>query len=206
MAIRKIAVLSQKGGAGKTTLAIHLSVAASDTGEQVVLIDTDPQQSASVWAKARAKDFPVVATANAAGLEKVFSAAVDEGMTLSIIDTAPHAAPAASQIASAVDLVLIPVRPSVLDVAAATAMVRIVKASQASAVFVLSACPIRAPEIQEAREALSVYGYPVAPIEVIERRSYARAIASGLGITEFDDPRASTEVKELWNWIHQEVL
>ncbi|WP_312283711.1 AAA family ATPase [Candidatus Igneacidithiobacillus taiwanensis] len=204
--MRKIAVLSQKGGAGKTTLAIHLAVAASGSGERVVLIDTDPQQSASVWGRSRSKPDPVVATVAAPDLGRVFEAAKSEGMTLALIDTAPHAAPSASQIAGSADLALLPVRPSVLDVAAAAAMVRIIQAAKVPASFVLSACPPRAYEIQEAREALAVYGFPVAPVEIIERRSYARAIAAGAGVTEYEDPRAAAETQDLWSWLIKEVL
>jgi len=75
-------------------------------------------------------------------------------MTLCIIDTAPHAAPDAARVAALADLVVIPCRPTAFDLAAAGSAVEIVKAAGARAVFVLSACPLRAPEIAETRAVL----------------------------------------------------
>ena len=107
-------------------------------------------------------------------------------MTLCIIDTAPHAAPDAARVAALADLVVIPCRPTAFDLAAAGSAVEIVKAAKARAVFVLSACPLRAPEIAETRAVLEAYGFPVAPVAIIDRRAFARALASGRAVTEFD--------------------
>lgn len=86
---------------------------------------------------------PIVATAAASELGRVLEAADQERMTLAIVDTAPHAAPDATRIVRAVDLVAIPVRPTAFDIAAAGSAVDIVKAAGVRAVFVLSACPFR---------------------------------------------------------------
>ncbi len=132
---------------GKTTLAVHTAVAADEAGERVVLIDTDPQKSATVWGDAREAASPIIATAGVSELARVLAAAKEEGIQIAIVDAAPHAAPEASKIARASDLVVIPCRPSAFDLAAAEGAVRIVTAAGAKAVFVLSACPFRAPEI-----------------------------------------------------------
>jgi len=205
MTLKCIAFLSQKGGSGKTTLAVHTAVAAVDGGERVVVIDTDPQQSAAGWSDARSQQSPVVVTAAASELERVLDAAARERMTLAIVDTAPHAAPDAARIARAVDLVVIPVRPSAFDVAAAGSAVDIARAAGVRAVFVLSACPARAPEVAETRAVLSEeYGLPIAPIEIIDRRAYARAVATGRAVTEFDsDSKAAAEIRELWKWMKE---
>jgi chromosome partitioning protein len=204
--MRILVFLSQKGGSGKTTLVVHTAVAAAEAGLDVLVVDTDPQQSATVWSNARTADTPIVATAAAADLERVLTAARDDGIDLAIIDTAPHAAPEAARIARAADLVLIPCRPTAFDLAAAEQAARIVKAAGAQSAFVLSACPVRAPEIGETRKALGDYGLPVAPAEITERRAFSRAIATGRAVTEFEsDGRAADEIRALWEWIRTQL-
>lgn len=204
--MKKIAFLAQKGGSGKTTLAVHTAVAATEAGESVVVIDTDPQKSATVWGDARSQEAPIVATAAASELGRVLEAADQERMTLAIVDTAPHAAPDATRIVRAVDLVAIPVRPSAFDIAAAGSAVDIVKAAGVRAVFVLSACPFRSPEIAETRTVLAEYGLPIAPVEIIDRRAFARAVATGRAVTEFEsDGKAATEIRALWAWLKEQM-
>jgi chromosome partitioning protein len=204
--MKVLAFLSQKGGAGKTTLAVHTAVAAHEAGMGTVLIDTDSQKSASVWGDARQGAAPIVATASVSELDRVLKAARAEGMHLAIVDAAPHAAPEAARIARAVDLVAIPCRPTAFDLAAAEGAVRIVKASGTRAVFVLSACPFRAPEIAEAREALGGYGLTVAPVEITDRRAFARAVATGRAVTEFEGKgKAAAEIRALWAWLQEQM-
>ncbi len=202
--MKKIAFLAQKGGSGKTTLAVHTAVAATEAGESVVVIDTDPQKSATVWGDARSQEAPIVATAAASELGRVLEAADQERMTLAIVDTAPHAAPDATRIVRAVDLVAIPVRPTAFDIAAAGSAVDIVKAAGVRAVFVLSACPFRSPEIAETRTVLAEYGLPIAPVEIIDRRAFARAVATGRAVTEFEsDGKGGTERRAHWAWLKE---
>lgn len=204
--MKKIAFLSQKGGSGKTTLAVHTAVAAHEAGERVVIVDTDSQKSATVWGETRNLDTPIVATVAAAELSSVLDVARQERMTLAIVDTAPHAAPDATRIVRAVDLVVIPCRPTAFDIAAAGSAVDIVKAAHVPAVFVLSACPFRSPEIAETRELLAEYGLPIAPINIIDRRAFARAVATGRAVTEFEaDGKAADEIRSLWNWLKEQV-
>ncbi len=197
-----IAFLSQKGGSGKTTLSVHAAVAAEAGGERVCIIDADPQESATAWASAREAQTPVVATAQAGELDAALNAAKGEGMTLTVIDAPPHAAPAASQIAKRAELVLIPVRPAAFDLAAVPAAVEIVRAAKVRGAFVLSACPFRAPEIGETRTALEPYGLPIFPGEITDRRAFARAVTTGSAVTEFEsDGKAAEEIRALWGWI-----
>jgi chromosome partitioning protein len=201
-----VAFLSQKGGSGKTTLVVHTAVAAHEAGRKVVVLDTDPQKSASTWSDARGGAEPVVATAAPSEMPRVLKAAREERMDLVIVDTAPHAAPEASGIARLTDLVLIPCRPTAFDLAAAGNAASIVKAAKVSGAFVLSACPFRAPEIAEAREALAGYGLPVVPPEITDRRAFARAVATGRAVTEFEaDGRAAVEIRALWAWIREQI-
>jgi chromosome partitioning protein len=204
--MQTLAFLSQKGGSGKTTLAVHTAVAAQEDGERVVIVDTDLQKSATTWSDARQADTPAVAPVAAAALNDVMTASRDDAMTLCIIDTAPHAAPDAARVAALADFVVIPCRPTAFDLAAAGSAVEIVKAAGARAVFVLSACPLRAPEIAETRAVLEGYGFPVAPVPISERRAFARAVASGRAVTEFDgEGKAAQEIRALWNWFREQM-
>lgn len=197
-----VAFLSQKGGSGKTTLSVHTAVAAEASGERVCVIDADPQESATAWASAREAATPIVATAQAGDLDPALKAAKGEGISLVVIDSPPHAAPTASQIARRSELILIPVRPAAFDLAAVPAAVEIVKAAGVKGAFILSACPFRAPEIGETRAALEAYGLPIAPVEITDRRAFARAVTSGSAVTEFEaDGKAADEIRALWQWI-----
>ena len=204
--MKTLAFLSQKGGSGKTTLAVHTAVAAHESGERVAIVDTDIQKSATTWGEARNEAVPIVATAAAADLEAVLKAAEQDEMSYVIVDTAPHAAPDAARIAKAVDLVVIPCRPTAFDLAAIGGAVEIVKAAGAHSVFVLSACPFRSPEIQEARSMLADYGLPIAPFEITDRRAFSRAVATGRAVTEFDSVgKAALEIRSLWKWIKEQI-
>ena len=93
--MQTIALISQKGGAGKTTLAIALAVTAEREGLTSVLVDLDPQASAAQWSDLREAETPVVTCTPAARLTSVLKAAQDAGAGLAVLDTAPHAAEAA---------------------------------------------------------------------------------------------------------------
>jgi chromosome partitioning protein len=204
--MKTIAFLSQKGGSGKTTLAVHTAVAAQEARERVVVVDTDPQKSATVWSQAREISTPIVITAAASELAKVLAAAEHDNLTLAIVDTAPHTAPDAARVASLVDLLVIPVRPTAFDMAAVAGTVAMVQALQVKAVLVLSACPSRSPEIAEARQVLEGYGLPIYEGEITDRRAFARAVASGRAVTEFEsDGKAANEIRNLWKWIKGET-
>ena len=204
--MQTLAFLSQKGGSGKTTLAVHTAVAAEEAGEWCVVVDTDLQKSATSWKEAREAASPVIITVATTLLPDVIKAGRDDGMTLCIIDTAPHAAPDAARIAGLADLVVIPCRPTAFDLKAVGSAVEIVKAAGARAVFVLSACPFRAPEIAETRTVLEGYGIPVAPVEITERRAFARAVATGKAVTEFEgEGKAAEEIRSLWTYLKEQL-
>ena len=90
-----VALLSQKGGAGKTTLACGLAVESERAGLATVVVDLDPQASAAKWADLRQATTPVVTSAHAMRLTPVLTAAQDAGARVAFIDTAPHAADSA---------------------------------------------------------------------------------------------------------------
>ena len=200
--MRKIAVMSQKGGAGKTTLVVHLAVEAQRQGVKVEIVDTDPQQSAGVWSRARGGDTPIVTHVQPTRLAAALIQRASAGVELVIIDTAPNAGPDAVDVAKLADRVLIPVRPGVFDLAAARQTIEIVKEAGTESVLVLSACPHRAPEVPMAREALALSGLPVAETSIGDRRAYSRAIQTGKAVNEFEpDGKAAAEIRALFEEI-----
>ena len=116
--MKVVSVISQKGGAGKTTLALHLAVASSTAGRNTAVLDLDPQASAAKWADRRAAELPVVRSAHASRLQHELRQIQQAGGELVMIDTAPHADRTALETAKASDLVLVPCRPSILDLEA----------------------------------------------------------------------------------------
>ena len=125
--MKVIALVSQKGGAGKTTLATGLAVSGERAGLSTVLVDLDPQASAAKWGDLRAAEIPVVTTAPATRIAPVLDAARAAGAALAILDTAPHSADAALAAARAAGLVLIPCRASTADLHAIAASVDLVR-------------------------------------------------------------------------------
>lgn len=199
-----LALVSQKGGSGKTTLAVHLAVAAMQAGEQVTLLDTDPQGSAQAWAQMRQQGAPAVLSLPPAAVPRQLATLA---ATLVVIDTAPHTAVSLATVTTVATALLIPCRPTALDLAAVAATVALARAAQTPTAFVLTACPARAPEVAEARTVLAIHGFPVAPVLIGERRTYARAIAGGAAVTEYEPQgKAAQEIAALWRWVHDHVL
>jgi len=202
--MRILALVAQKGGSGKPTLAVHLAVAAAQVGERVVLLDTDPQASARAWAQVRLAPQPFVLGTTPAALPQQL-ATLDA--TLVVIDTPPHTAVTLPTITALATALLLPCRPTAFDLAAMPATVALASAAHKPTAFVLTACPARAPEVGEAAAALATYDLPVAPVRIGERRAYARAVASGRAVTEFA-PRslAAQEITALWQWLQDHIL
>ena len=202
--MKTIAVFSQKGGSGKTTIALHLAVAAQQAGQRVAILDLDPQGSALAWHRSRGLiTEPVVVAVPDAELGRALDGARGDGFDLVVIDAPPHAAPIAARIVAAADLVLVPVRPSPIDLAALPTTVQVI-GSKPSA-FVLSACPARAPEIAETRQFLQHHGRPILG-PITDRRQFFRALTAGQAVTEFEpNGAAASEIRQLFKQI-QELL
>lgn len=192
--------LAQKGGAGKTTLCVHLAVLAGDS----LLVDLDPQRSAADWWETRQAELPELAIGAARDLAGALAATRRRWV---LIDTAPHAATDARIVAGLVDLVVVPTRPAILDLRAIRATVEIIRGAGARAVIVLNACPpgrgiAEASVTAEARQALAAYGLPVAPTAITQRASMSHALNDGRAVTEFEpEGKAATELRTLWRWI-----
>ena len=204
--MKTIAIISQKGGAGKTTLALHLAVAAERAGKTTAVIDLDPQASATGWKDTRASETPAVVSAQAARLAQVLEAAIENDASLAIIDTAPHSESAALAAARACDLILIPCRPAILDLRAIGTTVDLAKLAGKPAQIILNAVPPRGSLGDEASAAVSSYGLSVAPVRIGHRVAYIHALTVGQTAQEYDPSgRAAEEISQLYKWTCTQV-
>ena len=205
--MKTIAVLSQKGGTGKTTLALHLAVAAEAAGHTAVVIDLDPQSSAGGWGDSRKAEGPTVAMGHAPRLASILHAADANGVSLALLDTAPHSQGDALAAAQSCDVILIPCRPGILDLRAIGATVQIARLAGKPAAVVLNACPPQGRTLaDEAAEACRGYGVEVAPFRLTQRAAFAHALASGQTAQEYEpDGKAAEEIQQLYKWACQFV-
>ncbi len=205
--MKTITILSQKGGTGKTTLALHLAVSAETAGHTAAVIDLDPQSSAGGWGDSRTAEGPTVAIAHAPRLLSILEAAAANGATLALIDTAPHSQGDALGAAQAADAILIPCRPGILDLRAIGATVQIARLAGKPAAVVLNACPTQGRALaDEAAEAVRGYGIEVAPVRLTQRAAFAHALAGGQTAQEYEPGgKAAEEIRQLYEWACQFV-
>ena len=201
--MRTVALLSQKGGTGKTTISLHLAVDAQQAGQTTVVVDLDPQASSAGWKDSRKADAPVVIAVPASRLPQAIQAAQSGGADLVVIDTAPHSGDVALAAAEAADLVLIPCRPGILDLRAIGTTARVVKLAGKPAYVVLNTIPPRALNVlADATAAVAVHGLEVAPIALQQRAAFAHALTAGLTAQEFErDGKAAEEIAALYAWL-----
>ena len=204
--MKTLAVLSRKGGTGKTTLAIHLAVAAERAGHTVALIDLDPQASAAKWNDHREGDTPFVVTSPPSRLPEVLSRAAEGGATLAILDTAPHTETAALDAANAAEMALIPCKPALIDLHAITSTINVVRLANVPARIVFNAVPARGDRAEQAREAVKPFDVPCAPCNVGDRVAFVDSYNAGLTAQEYE-PRgkASREIQDLYTYISTEM-
>jgi len=199
--VNVLAIISQKGGAGKTTLAVNLAVAAESEDVPTVIIDLDPQASAKTWHDLRGRDAPVVISAQASRLSEMIEVARTNGAELVIIDTAPHSEGSALSAARAADLVLIPCRPAILDLKAIGSSGDLVALAKKEAVVVLNAVPHQGKLAEEAEEAVRSYGLSVAPVKLTQRAAYVHSLTAGQAALEFEpEGKAAQEIRDLYKW------
>ena len=142
VSMKTLAIISQKGGSGKTTIAVHVAVCASQRKLKTAIIDIDPQRSAYQWNQSRPDGMKLDAvTANASQLAVLLAKAKAGGIDLAIIDSAPHSDSEAAIAAQLADYVLIPCRPARFDLYAIASTVDIAKAANTPAAVVINAAP-----------------------------------------------------------------
>jgi len=198
-----IALLNQKGGVGKTTLAVHIAEAISRTGKSVLLVDADPQGSALDWSENRPDNpsFPVIGLPKA-NLHKELPA-LAKNYDVVLIDGPPRVNEIARAAIMASDIVLIPVQPSPYDVWAAKEIVDLLQEASAfkdnlKSAFVINRKISNTAIGRDVGEALAGYSLPVLKASICQRVAFAESAAQGLTVMDVEpNGSAAKEIEKL---------
>ena len=208
--MKTLALITQKGGAGKTTLAASIAVAAQDAGEQVAMLDLDPQQSLSAWADNRDNNEPAVDALDASLVERlpeILPKLAGQGYTLVILDTAGVDTASTRIAMENADMSVIPSRPTTMDIRATKATYEAAVRLQRPFVFVLNQCPPQPnnPRADEAAAGLRMWGVMAEPL-IMQRAAQQDAFASSMGVTEYEpDGKAADEIRQLWQCLKSDM-
>ncbi|MDX2263419.1 MAG: division plane positioning ATPase MipZ [Hyphomicrobiales bacterium] len=198
--MKVITLATQKGGSGKSTVLVSCAVAALECGERVYILEMDRQGTVSQWAKAREAETPDVDCIDGPRLEAALSALKREGYSLVLIDTPGVDTPGTRPAMKAADLCVLPVRPTGADVQGCLPTARALVQMGVPFVFLLNQTQ---PQLLNSRavetSSLLAHVGEVLEVSLASRTDYQDALASGLGVTEFDSKgKAAKEVRALW--------
>ncbi len=193
---------NQKGGAGKTVLATNLAVEGSRGGLKTLLIDLDPQQSATKWWEAREASEPLLIKCPYNQLIENLQLAEQREFDLVIIDTAGREGLKHTDAIEKASFCIVPCQPSLDDCRSALPTVDLIKKFEKPFAFVITRCPISGEDLQETKNSLSALGL-VCSTPTVERKCYKRAYAQNLSVSEYDvKDKGATEIKSIFDWIH----
>jgi len=198
--MKTLSLVASKGGVGKSTLAACLAVEGVQRGLSVVVADLDPQGSLVDWRKSREQEEPYYANTTTARLGEGRKLLADDGADLLIVDTPPGHLATLEAAAKESDVLLVPVKPSPVDLRAIGPTIEIIKRIGVPFAFVLNMTVSRSLVTDEAREALAEFG-TVAPGSIAHRVDYARAMMAGLTAPEVSRGAAAEEIAALYNFI-----
>jgi len=206
VSMQVVAIASQKGGSGKTTLAGHLAVQAEMKGAgPVAVIDTDPQGSLADWWNARTAPTPVFVRTSMNRLAQDLGRMRFIGIELLIIDTPPAITSVIADVIKFSDMVVVPTRPSPHDLRSVGATVELVERYDKPMVFVVNGATPRARITAEAVIALSQHG-TLAPSIVHQRVDFASSMIDGRTVMEVaSDSRSAEEIASLWEYLEKRL-
>ncbi|MFI4936475.1 MAG: AAA family ATPase [Caulobacterales bacterium] len=206
--MRTIAVIGRKGGSGKTTVALHLALAAHLRGMKTLVADTDPQRSAIDVLKIRSGGGPERIDTSGPKLFALQVTAVRSGVDAMIIDTPAGVEEDLAHAIVLADLSLLVLRPTFIDMAAALRTVDIVRRLRRPALIVVNQAPpsrvgAEAPIVRRTLRALAVMRLPVAPTILRSRAIYQSALETGRSAEEASDAAGAREMAEFWTFIER---
>jgi chromosome partitioning protein len=201
--MRILAIVSQKGGVGKTTLTGHLGVQAVNTGNgPVALIDTDPQGSLASWWNEREATEPLFATVHIGRLSEHLAELELAGVKTVMIDTPPAITQNIEAVLAVAHLALIPTRPSPHDLRSVGGTVDLVERAGLPMVFVINGATVRTKITGQAAIALSQHG-TVAPVTIHQRVDFASSMIDGRTVGELAaESHSAEEIAGLWNYVN----
>src|ERR1019366_8552708 len=202
-----IAVIAEKGGVGKTTLALDLAVTASQKGHTVAVLDVDPQATASKWTDRRDNERPWVVPTHAARLAATIEQANGQGVDFIVIDTPPHSSTDAAEAARRADLVLVPVEPHLFALETVSKLADLLKvAGNPPAFFVVNKAPTQGTEGSNAVDYIKKQGFTVCPVILHLRAAHRHAGNVGKVAAEYEaDSKAAQEALQLYMYTMQVV-
>ena len=198
--MQKLVLASQKGGVGKTTLALHLAVAAHEAGAgPVVMVDVDPQGSLALTWNQRQAEYPAMARTTIADLDHTLRDLEADGFRLVVIDTPPAITATISSVLALADLVIVPTRPSPIDLASVGATLDLIERSgNRPFFFVINAAKPATRLSQQALSALALHGRVATTI--FDRVDFPTAMIDGRTAGEIDpNGKAAAEIAGLWD-------
>lgn len=205
-----VAIASQKGGVGKSTIAVHLAVAASNEGKNVIIVDIDPHsQTSSEWATERGirgLDKPVVLQSHADEIKDLKKQAKKEGYDLMIIDCPPYVDDVVGTVTKLADFTLIPVQPRFPDM---RTLLRVIEGVHKPYAVILNGCQakingIESSKTREARTLIEEANITICPHSIVRRESFADSLNSGASVHEFDlHGKSALEIDSIWRWLQE---
>lgn len=200
--MKTVVLASQKGGAGKTTLAAHLAVAAELAGDgPCVMIDTDPQESLAAWWNSREAEAPNFATSTLKELPEKIALLGQAGYSYVFIDTPPAITESIRAVVALADLVLIPTRPSPHDLRAVGHTVELAAGEKRPFAFVVTQAKPNSRLTIQAITSLSEHGI-VAPSIIHDRVDFAASMIDGRTVLEIPgQSKSAAEASELWKFV-----
>lgn len=200
-----VAIVAEKGGCGKTTLALTVAVAAVQAGRKVAIFDVDTQATAANWTDRREAEFPWVVATPAARLDAALTSAKGQGVDFIVIDTPPHAGADGVEAARRADLVLVPVEPHISSLETLPKVADMLKlAGETPVVVVLSKAPIQGKEAQDASAYIAGQGFEVCPVTLYLRAAHRHAGNVGKTAQEYEpNGKAAEESLQVYMYIMQ---
>ena len=195
--MKTVAVLNEKGGSGKTTIATNLASAWHADGRDVLLLDADPQLTALDWSDTEDTDGVPVVHLGDSSLEDDLPR-VGESFELVVIDGAPRMGSLTASAVRVSDLVVIPVQPTAADIWSAETVVDVCETYSTPGVIALSRAVVGTKEADEATEALQSFGLPVLNARTSQRIAYSRALGQGKSVLDLPSAeKAAAEIRSL---------
>lgn len=199
---KKITITQQKGGAGKTTLTSNIGVCLAYLGYKVLLIDTDPQKTLSMWIEVRKQDAPIlnidlIETNLSAHLEEIVLKN-DAQYDFILIDTPPHASEKTQKIIDLSDFLAIPAQLSPPDIWASQPILDMASSSTTPHFIILNRVPASGRISNDLYESLQESKLPMAQTRIGNRNHFIESFLYGLGVVELSlKIRASEEILAL---------